>query len=59
MREQLRTHRAAILAVMGVTVLWSVAGLARGDIEAALLAWALPAAVLIGLWWEAHGDRRR
>jgi hypothetical protein len=54
MRNQLRTHRSALIALVIVAIVWSLAGLLRGDIEAALIAWALPAAVLIGLAWEAR-----
>lgn len=59
MREQLRTHRKALLLLLAVATVWSVAALAAGNVEAALIAWALPAAVLIGLAWEAREDRRR
>ncbi|GEM_PF-6116797 len=56
MRTQLRTHRSALIALVIVAIVWSLAGLLRGDIEAALIAWALPTAVLIGLAWEARQD---
>jgi hypothetical protein len=59
MREQVRTHRAALIGLVVLALILSLAGLARGDVEAALIPWALPAAVLIGLWWEAHGERRQ
>ena len=58
MRTQLRTHRTALIALLVVALIWSLAGLARGDVELALLPWALPAAVIIGLAWEARQDRR-
>ncbi len=54
MRTQLRTHRAALIALVLVALILSLAGLAAGDVERALLPWALPAAVLVGLWWEAR-----
>lgn len=54
MRTQLRTHRNALIALLVVALIWSLAGLARGDTLAALIAWTLPAAVLIGLAWEAR-----
>ncbi len=50
MSEQLRTHRTALIALVVVALLWSLAALAAGDTEAALIAWALPATVLVGLW---------
>lgn len=54
MRTQLRTHRTALIVVLVVALILSLAGLARADVELALLPWALPAAVLIGLAWEAR-----
>lgn len=54
MRTQLRTHRNALIALLVVALIWSLAGLARGDTLAALIAWTLPAAVIIGLAWEAR-----
>lgn len=54
MSHQLRSHRAALLVLVAVAVVLSLAGLAAGDVEAALLPWTLPAAVLVGLWWEAR-----
>lgn len=48
----LKSHRGVLLVFVAVAVVWSLAGLARGDAEAALLPWALPAAVAIGLAWE-------
>jgi hypothetical protein len=44
MRNQLRTHRSALIALVIVAIVWSLAGLLRGDIEATLIVWALPAA---------------
>lgn len=58
MTDQLRTHRAALAGLLLVAVILSLAGLAHGDVEAALLPWALPAAALIGLAWEARHDTR-
>ena len=49
--SELRQHRAALLGILAVAVILSLAGLAAGDVELALLPWALPAAVLAGLWW--------
>lgn len=57
MRTQLRTHRAALIVVLAVALILSLAGLARADVELALLPWTLPAAVLVGLWWEGRQDR--
>ena len=54
MSHQLRSHRAALLVLVAVAVVLSLAGLAAGDVELALLPWALPAAVIIGLAWEAR-----
>lgn len=54
MTEQLRTHRAALIVVLVAALILSLAGLAAGDVELALLPWALPAAVLVGLWWETR-----
>lgn len=51
MREQLSQHRAALIGLVVAALILSLAGLARGDVELALLPWALPAAVLVGLWW--------
>lgn len=52
MIDQLRQHRAALIAVLSAALILSLAGLAAGDVELALLPWTLPAAVLVGLWWE-------
>lgn len=54
MRNELRQHRAALIALVLVALILSLAGLAAGDVELALLPWALPAAVLVGLWWETR-----
>lgn len=54
MIDQLRTHRNALIVVLIAALILSLAGLARADVELALLAWTLPAAVLVGLWWEAR-----
>lgn len=54
MIDQLRTHRTAMLVSMVVTVILSLVNVLQGDIETALLPWALPAAMLIGLAWEAR-----
>lgn len=54
MSHQLRSHRAALIGLVIVALILSLAGLAAGDVELALLPWALPAAVLGGLWWAAR-----
>ena len=55
MSEQLRQHRAALIVVLIAALILSLAGLLQRDVELALLPWALPAALVIGLWWEARG----
>lgn len=46
----------AVVGMAVVALVWSLAGLARGDIEAALLPWTLPAAALAGLTWERRKE---
>lgn len=47
-----KTHRRSLLTALAVAVVWSLAGLARGDAEAALLPWALPTSMALALIWE-------
>lgn len=54
MRIELRTHRTALMVILAAALILSLAGLAAGDRELVILPWALPVAVLIGLWWEAR-----
>ena len=55
MRNELRQHRAALIVVLIATLILSAAGLLQRDVELVILPWALPVAVLVGLWWEARG----
>ena len=54
MKAELRQHRTALIVVLIAALILSLAGLAQRDVELVLLPWALPAAVVIGLAWEAR-----
>lgn len=50
----MRQHARLLIGLAIVAAVISCAAILQGDLEAALIAWILPASVATALWWEGR-----